>query len=217
MFIGFNLTFFPMHILGIMGMPRRIYTYPDNVGWSSLNALITAGSYVFGAGTGITLLNWAWSMRYGERAPADPWAADSLEWSTESPPPEYNFAEVPVVYSRHPLWEGGAPAAVPAEEDEEQLDDRVRTFAASGALAKTTPVTSGRDTLPHEVLDIPKESWLPFTIAVGLFFIFLALLIKAPVLMWIAVAVALASLLAWAWRTDPDLPAEAREEAGLPR
>src|SRR5579871_63603 len=217
MFIGFNLTFFPMHVLGIMGMPRRIYTYPDNLGWNSLNALITAGSYVFGAGTGITLINWAWSMRYGKKAPADPWAADSLEWSTESPPPEYNFAEIPVVTSRHPLWEGGVPAVVPEYADTADVDDRVRSFAVSGALAKTTPITSGRDTRPHEVLDIPKESWLPFSIAVGLFFIFVGLLISAPVVMWLAVALALGSLLAWAWRTDPDLPADAREEAELPR
>ena len=211
MFVGFNLTFFPMHILGIMGMPRRIATYPNNLGWNSLNALVSAGSDVFAAGVAITLFNWVWSMRRGRDAPADPWAADSLEWSVSSPPPEYNFAEIPVVNSRHPLWEGGVPAAMPEVTDTEAVDERLRTFAVSGAFEKTSPVTSGRDTRPHEVLDIPKASALPLVLAVGLLFIFVGLLINALVVMWMAVAVALVGLLGWTWRTDADLPSEARE------
>ena len=81
MFIGFNLTFFPMHILGVLGMPRRVWTYNNGLGWDTLNRIVSIGSVVFGAGTGITLLNWAISLRRGRRAPDDPWAADSLEWS----------------------------------------------------------------------------------------------------------------------------------------
>src|SRR3954453_16937361 len=114
MFVGLNLTFFPMHILGIIGMPRRVWTYSNGIGWGSLNLIVSIGSVVFGLGTGLTLLNWAISMRRGRIAPANPWGADTLEWSVASPPPEYNFAQIPVVSSRHPLWDDdGAPAAVP--------------------------------------------------------------------------------------------------------
>jgi heme/copper-type cytochrome/quinol oxidase subunit 1 len=104
MFIGFNLTFFPMHILGVLGMPRRVWTYSNGLGWDTLNAIVSIGSVVFGIGTGITLLNFFVSMRRGRPAPADPWLADSLEWSVESPPPEYNFAEIPVVEHRDEFW-----------------------------------------------------------------------------------------------------------------
>ncbi len=213
MFIGFNLTFFPMHILGFLGMPRRVYTYADNVGWNGLNALVSIGAVVFATGTAITLVNWAYSMaRKDNAAPPDPWAADTLEWSVTSTPPEYNFAEVPVVSSRHPLWQGGAPAAVPADADEEDVEDELRAFAVSGAFAKTSPVTSGRDTRPQEVLDIPKETALPFVLALGLAGIFVGLLISGLVFMWLAVAVCVVALLGWVWRTDVDLPADAREE-----
>jgi cytochrome c oxidase subunit I+III len=217
MFVGFNLTFFPMHILGILGMPRRVYTYADNVGWNGLNALVSIGSVVFATGAAITLVNWAYSMvRRDNAAPPDPWGADTLEWSVTSTPPEYNFAEVPLVSSRHPLWEGGAPAAVPQKADARDVADEIRSLAVSGAFAKTSPVTSGRDTRPQEVLDVPKESALPLVLALGLAGIFFGLLIGGLVVMWLAVAVALVALLGWVWRTDVDLSADAREEEGLP-
>jgi heme/copper-type cytochrome/quinol oxidase subunit 1 len=213
MFIGFNLTFFPMHVLGILGMPRRVYTYNNNLGWNGLNALVSIGAVVFGAGAGLTLLNWAYSMVFGEKAPDDPWRADTLEWSIGSQPPEYNFAEVPIVSSRHPLWEGGAPAALPEEADAEELEESVRALAVSGAFAKRLPVTSGRDNLPQEVDDVPKETVLPLVMALGLAFIFVGLLINALVVMWLAVIVAAVALLGWVWRTDVDKPSELHEES----
>jgi cytochrome c oxidase subunit I len=213
MFIGFNLTFFPMHVLGILGMPRRVYTYNNNLGWNGLNALVSIGAVVFGAGAGLTLLNWAYSMVFGEKASDDPWRADTLEWSIGSQPPEYNFAEVPVVSSRHPLWEGGAPAALPEEADAEELEESVRALAVSGAFAKRLPVTSGRDNLPQEVDDVPKETVLPLVMALGLAFIFVGLLINALVVMWLAVIVAAVALLGWVWRTDVDKPSELHEES----
>jgi cytochrome c oxidase subunit 1/cytochrome c oxidase subunit I+III len=212
MFFGFNLTFFPMHVLGILGMPRRVYTYNDNLGWNSLNALISIGAMVFAAGAGITLVNWAYSMLRGAPAPDDPWAADSLEWSIGSQPPEYNFAEIPAVFSRHPLWEGGAPAALPQQAVADQDEEPVRSLAVEGAFVKTSTITSGRDSLPHEVLDIPKESALPFFMALGLAGVFYGLLIEGPIVMWLAVGLAVVALLGWVWRTDTDLTSEARDE-----
>src|SRR4051794_1339921 len=80
MFIGFNLAFFPMHILGFLGMPRRVYTYQSGLGWDHLNLIVTIGGFMFGAGTGLTLLNWAISRKRGAPAGNDPWHGDTLEW-----------------------------------------------------------------------------------------------------------------------------------------
>ena len=105
MFVGFNAAFFPMHIAGLMGMPRRIYTYPANVGWSAVNLITSIGSLAFAVGILLLLLNIAVSLRRGARAGANPWHAPTLEWSTPSPPPQYNFVVIPTIASRHPLWE----------------------------------------------------------------------------------------------------------------
>ncbi|MBV9758225.1 MAG: cbb3-type cytochrome c oxidase subunit I, partial [Alphaproteobacteria bacterium] len=105
MFIGFNLGFFPMHIVGLLGMPRRIYTYPAGFGWHALNLIITVGAFLLALGILLFLVNVVVSLRRGGIAGPNPWDAPSLEWATPSPPPPYNFAVIPSVASRHPLWE----------------------------------------------------------------------------------------------------------------
>src|ERR1700749_2854589 len=105
MLVGFNVTFRPMHVLGEMGMPRRVYTYGNGLGWDTLNLVISLGSLLFAAGTLLTVANVVWALRRGRHAPAAPWFADTLEWSIPSPAPEHNFTTIPVVTSRHPLWE----------------------------------------------------------------------------------------------------------------
>src|SRR5256886_3103400 len=97
MFVGFNLAFFPMHILGLLGQPRRTYTYPAHVGWEASNLLSTLGAFLLAVGILVTILNWVWSLRHGEPAGNDPWDGDTLEWATTSPPPAYNFATIPTV------------------------------------------------------------------------------------------------------------------------
>ncbi len=200
MFVGFNITFFPMHILGFLGMPRRIYTYNDGLGWGGLNAMVSAGSAVFGLGTAITLVNWALSLHRREPVPDDPWEADSLEWATSSPPPHYNFAAIPLVAGRHPLWDQQPmPFASSGEEDE------TRGLGAEGALTRETPITSGLDNRPEGNLTIPDETYLPFVLAVGLAIMFVGFLVSAAVVAAAGVALAVFGAVWWTWRTDEDL------------
>jgi cytochrome c oxidase subunit 1 len=123
MLIGFNLTFMPMHIVGILGMPRRIYTYSPDQEWGFLNALISFGALVLAFSILLYIINIVRSIRSGEKAPMNPWGASTLEWTIPSPPPHYNFAVVPTVSSLHPLWDEEAnviePPAVPAHEEPE--------------------------------------------------------------------------------------------------
>src|ERR1700745_1443600 len=103
--IGFHMTFDFMHIPGILGMPRRIYTYEPGRGWEIWNLIVTIGALGQAAGVLVFIVNLLWSLWKGEPAGNDPWDAWTLEWSTTSPPPEYNFATIPVVHSRRPLWD----------------------------------------------------------------------------------------------------------------
>jgi len=103
--VGFNLTFLPMHWAGMLGMPRRIYTYPADRGWDLWNLIASLGVPIQAAAILIFVVNVMISLRRGERAGNDPWDAWTLEWTTASPPPPYNFETVPVVASRRPLWD----------------------------------------------------------------------------------------------------------------
>jgi heme/copper-type cytochrome/quinol oxidase subunit 1 len=106
MLIGLNLAFFPMHILGLLGMPRRQYTYPPNLGWSGLNLASSIGVAILVVAVLIFLVNWAHTVFFTPaNAVSDPWDAFTLEWATTSPPPVENFKEIPVVRSRRPLWD----------------------------------------------------------------------------------------------------------------
>jgi cytochrome c oxidase subunit 1 len=94
-----------MHLLGIEGMPRRVYTYLAELGWGDLNLLASVGAFILGAGVLAFLVNAAWSRKHGAIAGPDPWRADSLEWATPSPAPSYSFLHLPVVASRSPNWD----------------------------------------------------------------------------------------------------------------
>jgi cytochrome c oxidase subunit 1 len=152
MFIGFNLVFFPMHKLGLSGMPRRVYTYLPESGWGTLNMIASLGAFVLGAGVIVFIVNFLWSRRAGAVAGANPWAADSLEWSVSSPPPPYNFDNIPVVQGRYALWEARPDAPV------------VRGLSTE---KREGLVTSVLDAEPELRFDIPGPSIWPFMVSLG--------------------------------------------------
>jgi cytochrome c oxidase subunit I len=108
-FIGFNTTFFVQHFLGLMGMTRRTYTYPDLPGWAALNLVSTIGAFLLGVAVLAFLWNVFISLRSGKPSGENPWQAWTLEWATASPPPEYNFERLPPIRSRRPLWDLAHP------------------------------------------------------------------------------------------------------------
>jgi len=120
-FIGMNLAFFPMHLIGLLGMPRRIYTYAPDLGVSSLNLVSTIGAFLIGVATLVFVVNLWRTRSHGAPAPNDPWGGATLEWAIPSPPPPYNFSVIPTVASRLPRWKTehhdpmpDPPAAPPA-------------------------------------------------------------------------------------------------------
>ena len=159
MFIGFNVAFLPMHTLGLLGMPRRIYTYPANMGWSVQNLIVSLGSGLFAVGVLLFFINVAISLRKGARAGANPWGAGTLEWSTSSPPPSYNFAVIPLVASRHPLWEEAL-----SQGGERSSLSRGLLLDQGRETVGTTPL----DAEPDLILEMPGDSLAPFALTVGL-------------------------------------------------
>jgi cytochrome c oxidase subunit I+III len=184
-FIGFNVAFFPMHVLGLQGMPRRIYTYPAEMGWGPLNLVATIGALTIGASILLFLVNVWKSLRGGALAGADPWGAGTLEWSVASPPPMGNFDRVPVVHGRYPLWQR-RPANEPAHV-EGLANDRREVL-----------ITSVADAVPDHRMLCPSPSPWPFLAAVATTIFFIGSIFTPWAVVWGAVPVAIATTL-WFW------------------
>lgn len=190
MFIGFNLGFFPMHVAGLLGMPRRIYTYAPHMGWSSVNMVTTIGSFIFAAGILIFLVNIVVSLRRGATAAANPWDAPTLEWAVASPAPVYNFAVIPFIATRHPLWE-------------DRLDEGPgRSSLEQGYLlmeGRETIGTTPLDALPDVILKMPDDSYTPFFVGLFSALVFVGLLLHSrdfTILMALACSLSTA---VWLW------------------
>ncbi|MBW0004464.1 MAG: cbb3-type cytochrome c oxidase subunit I, partial [Hyphomicrobiales bacterium] len=190
MFIGFNVGFFPMHITGLLGMPRRVYTYPEGMGWDTLNLIITIGSYVMAAGMLLFVVNVFYSVRHGKVAGPNPWDAATLEWSTPSPPPPYNFVVLPTLASRTPLWE-------------DRLDEGPYRSELSQGMpldhAKEVLGTSSLDAQPNVILRMPEDSLVPLLLALALTLLFAGLIVKAWWLVILCFATGLVLQLIWLW------------------
>jgi cytochrome c oxidase subunit 1 len=142
-FIGFNVAFFPMHILGLEGMPRRVYTYSADMPWGGLNMLSTIGAIIFAASFLLLFGNIARSLMRGIPAGPNPWDAESLEWATPSPPPPQNFTHIPAVTGRSPLWENREllPAIAGMRADKREILLSTLT-EAEPAVRETSPEPS---------------------------------------------------------------------------
>jgi len=150
LFIGFNVTFFPMHNLGLMGMPRRVYTYQPQMGWGTLNAVASGGAVLIALSVALMLANFIRSRHHGAEAGANPWGADTLEWSMPSPPPSYNFVRLPVVAGPNALWD--------ATPDQPQV-------VGVSTKKRQILVTKVLDAEPDHVEDLPGHSIWPFITA----------------------------------------------------
>jgi len=197
-FIGFNLAFFPMHILGLLGMPRRVYTYPDGLGWGVWNLVETLGSYIMGAGSLVVVLDFFLAMRRGEPAPDNPWNADTLEWAVSSPPPPYNFLNIPTVTGREPLWDQPELAHI---NDSVALAPIERQAAT--ATERETVITSVLDAESPETIQMPGDSYWPILLAFGLLVLFIGFLPNVAFAEFLIISagalITLIATLGWFW------------------
>jgi cytochrome c oxidase subunit I len=183
LFAGFNVTFFPMHILGLQGMTRRIYTYQADMPWGGLNLFVTASSMVLAAGFLLFFANVLVSARRGPAAGNNPWNAATLEWATSSPPPPYNFARIPVVRSANPLWD--EPEGLP-----------VATGLSAGR--RELLVTSVAEARPQARETSPGDSPWPFWTAIATTVLLVASIFTPWAVVWGAIPLAV-TLTAWFW------------------
>jgi cytochrome c oxidase subunit 1 len=177
MLIGFNLTFFPMHFLGLHGMPRRVYTYPDGLGFELMNQIETAGSFILAISFVVFLVNIFQTTRKPRNAPADPWNGATLEWSIPSPPQEFNFATIPTVHNRDALWE---------------------TKRQRGGQLPEPALVSGAG------IHMPNPSYWPLVTAAGVLAVFVALMLLEHTGVWgMVAAFALLFVGVYKWAYEP--------------
>jgi cytochrome c oxidase subunit I len=184
-FVGFNLAFFPMHILGLNGMPRRVYTYTADVGWDALNMLSSIGAVIFAASFVLLIANVIYSRYAGTPAGDNPWGASTLEWATTSPPQDYNFSRIPLVNHRDPLW-----------ADTDQLS------VVGGLSVQKREVLLGSvtDSEPHTRSSSPEPSLWPLITAIAVCIFFIGSIFTPWAVVWGTPPVA-AALIGWFWPT----------------
>jgi cytochrome c oxidase subunit I+III len=190
-FVGTALTFFPMHMLGLLGMTRRIYTYPNGMGWGAYNLSETIGAFILTAGLLMIFANLAYSRFRGPAAGPDPFGGGTLEWSTTSPPPHYNFPVIPVVRSAYPNWD---------REDREADRARLRRGELVFDEGHETPAATVVDAVPDEVVEMPSESPWPLVLSVCTAGLFVMLLVRHYVVAGVFALLALLVLAAWHWK-----------------
>jgi heme/copper-type cytochrome/quinol oxidase subunit 1 len=178
-FLGTNLLFFPMHIVGLLGMPRRVYTYPGEMGWTAYNAAETVGGFITLVGILLLFGNLVTSYRRGTPAGPDPFHGPTLEWTVPSPPPPYNFAAIPTVSSAYPNWDPPPPPFAVLERDHEQVE--------------STPI----DGYAEEVVPMPHSSPWPVVLALCVSGMFAVLTIAKYEVSLVFAVLALLTLVAW--------------------
>jgi cytochrome c oxidase subunit I+III len=190
MFAGFNLAFFPMHISGLLGQPRRTYTYESGVGWDAYNLASTAGAFLMALGILLVFVNWWRSVRVGPPAGNDPWGGETLEWATTSPPPHYNFERIPTIRSKEPTWDQ------PDLRDGSQPEEKGGIELADGHLTLSTSMLDGT---PQAVVHMPHESPWPFLLSAALMLFFYGVLIDVPAVTAVGGTAVATAIGGWFW------------------
>jgi cytochrome c oxidase subunit I+III len=188
LFVGTNLLFFPMHIVGLLGMPRRVYTYGSGLGWTAYNLAETIGGFVTLAGILLLLTNLVWSYFRGEPAGPDPWHGPTLEWTTSSPPPEYDYAVIPKVTSAYPNWD-----EADRQEDRQKLADGVLVLEQGHEQVATSPV----DARLAEIVEMPHDSPWPIVLAVTVSLVFATLVLQKYGVALVMAILCVLALLGW--------------------
>ena len=222
-FIGFNMTFLIMHLTGLFGMPRRVYTYEAGLGWEWFNLISSIGGFITALGVAVIIVDVGLHFRFGRKAEQNPWNADSLEWAVEMPVTTYNFASLPEIKSRHPLWENpDLPHTIATgQHGLPEIGHGRREIYGSDAVSGQV----------KDVIHLPSNSWIPLQAASMIAVVCLGLLTKYY---WVALAgtlLALVFLIRWSWhngahpvaapktedweRTDPPLHSRTFNGPGL--
>jgi cytochrome c oxidase subunit I+III len=205
-FLGFNLTFLPMHLTGLLGMPRRVYTYPEGLGWGVLNFVSTVGGFLTAFGVTAFLVDFLAHLRFGRHASPNAWEAGTLEWALRTPVPAYNFAAQPLVRGREPLW------------SESRLPERIRR--GEGYLGHLRPerretlVTAMVDAHPEHVAILPGNTFVPLAAALCMAVFFGGVLLKLYWLAGLGAAAALSAFLMWTWQGGTRSDAKEHVNAG---
>jgi cytochrome c oxidase subunit I+III len=202
MFIGFNVAFFPMHLSGLEGMPRRVYTYPTGLGLETYNLISSIGAVVFALGVLLFLVNLAAALRRPKDAGKDPWSGDTLEWSEASPPVNAQFGRIPVVRSRHPMWDQAT--LLPVEDDAPDVVRAARQLDHAPSRWRGSLIVGVLDGRPLALAHLPRRSWWPFIMSLGFTTLFVAALVE---IMWVALlglGITLVALVGWFWPVDTE-------------
>jgi cytochrome c oxidase subunit 1 len=208
LFIGFNLTFFPMHQLGLNGMTRRIYTYLPETGWGDLNLAASIGGGLLGLGVLTLIANMLWSRSSGEIAGDDPWGAGTLEWGTTSPPPSYNFRYPTAVRGRYPVWEN--PPDTPV-------------VVGLSLRHREVLITTTQDAIPDHRYHMSGDSLWPLLFAVVVAATLIGFMFH-PIAIPVGFVAILGVMAAWFWPSHEPKPIHnpgevslAKDEPGISR
>jgi len=192
MMIGFNLAFGPMHILGLKGMLRRNYVWQAGKGWELWNMVSTIGAFMIAFSMLVFMANWSRSKKRGKQASADPWDGRTLEWTIPSPPPEYNFAEVPTVSARDDFWH--------KKYTEDKTGRPVPVPVGGADNSSAEAASSGHEGAEHEAghgIHLPSPSYFPLVAALGLPIMSYGVMFRAWTLLAAGVVVSLVGFYGW--------------------
>lgn len=206
MFCGFNIAFFPMHLAGLRGMPRRVFTYPADIGWNWLNLISSVGAFIFATGVALVVIDVLRPKHRQPRGEQNPWNSGTLEWISE-PEETWGVRSIPIIRSRYPIWD--QPGLI------EEIKAGRYYLADTRDGARETLVTSVLDAKPVQCLRVGGTSVLNIVSAFALGAMFVALTFHWWIMTAVSALVALAAIIAWLWTGTAAIPNEEMRDIGL--